>query len=256
MRVPAETIPAPPFPRPALWANVAMLRMDQQKGRPVLIEFFDVARPASVRSAVYLQAWHERYAEHGLRVVGVHWPGFACSRGYKTVGAALKRLGLTFPVLIDDEGAYRDEFEAPGWPARYLFDGKSWLVDYEHGEGGWRATEEAFLELLGLDVEPLAPLRPVDDDDALLAMPTPDQEGPWSGTYTAGEVWATLEPPADGLGSLVVNGETVVVEHPGAQLLLAHDVSTTGELVLEPGDGTVVHGVSFAPGLAAPESEG
>jgi hypothetical protein len=254
MRVPAETIPAPPFPRPALWANVAMLRMDQQKGRPVLIEFIDFARPASVRSAAYLQAWHERYAEAGLRVVGVHWPGSELSRGFRRVGAALKRLGLTFPVLIDDEGAYRDEFEAPGWPSRYLFDGESWLVDYEHGEGGWRATEETFLGLLGLDGEPLAPLRPVDDDDALLAMPTPDQPGAWSGSYTAGEVWAVVEPPEDGLGSLVVNGETVVVEHPGAQLLLAHDVSTSGELILEPGDGTVVHGVSFAPGLAAPDA--
>lgn len=256
MRVPAETIPAPPFPRPALWANVAMLRMDQQKGRPVLIEFFDVARPASVRSVRYLQAWHERYEEAGLRVVGVHWPGFDHSRGYKVVGAAIKRLGLTFPVLIDDEGSYRDEFEAPGWPSRYLFDGKSWLVDYEHGEGGWRETEETFLGLLGLDAEPLAPLRPVDADDALLVMPTPDQEGAWSGSYTAGEVWATVEPPEDGLGSLVVNGETVVVEHPGAQLLLAHDVSTAGELLLQPGDGTVVHGVSFAPGLAAADADG
>ena len=128
-------------------------------------------------------------------------------------------------------------------------------MDYEHGEGGWRATEETFLELLGLDDEPLAPLRPSDADDALLVMPTADQEGAWSGSYTAGEVWATLEPPAEGLGSLVVNGETVVVEHPGAQRLLAHEVSTTGELVLEPGDGTVVHGVSFAPGLAAPDAE-
>lgn len=254
MRVPAETIPAPPFPRPALWANVAMLRMDQQKGRPVLIEFLDVASPASVRSAVYLQAWHERYAEAGLRVVGVHWPGSDVSRGFRRVGAALKRLGLTFPVLIDDEGAYRDEFEAPGWPSRYLFDGQSWLVDYEHGEGGWRATEETFLELLGLDAEPLAPLRPVDADDALLAMPTPDQPGAWSGSYTAGEVWATLEPPEDGPGSLVVNGETVVVEHPGAQLLLAHGVSTRGELRLQPADGTVVHAVSFAPGLAPPDA--
>jgi hypothetical protein len=256
MRVPAESIPAPPFPRPALWCNVAMLRMDPQKGRPVLIEFWDFARPASVRSVRYLQAWHERYAEAGLRVVGVHWPGFEASKGYERVGAAVKRLGLTFPILVDDAGGYRDEFEAPGWPARYLFDGKSWLVDYEHGEGGYRATEEAFLGLLGLESEPIAPLRPVDDDEALLVVPTADQEGPWSGSYTAGEVWATLEPPADRLGSLVVNGETIVVEHPGAHLLLAHDVSTTGELALEPGDATTVLGVSFAPGLAAPEAEG
>jgi hypothetical protein len=227
-----------------------MLRMDQQRGRPVLIEFWDFANPASVRSLRYAAAWHERYEEAGLRVVGVHWPGSAVSRGYERVGAAVKRLGVTFPVLIDDDGAYRDEFETPGWPARYLFDGQSWLVEYAHGEGGYRETEEAILELLGLDAEPLAPMRPLDDDDALLAMPTADQPGAWSGIYTAGEVWATLEPPADAPGSLVVNGETIVVDRPGAFRLIAHEHSTTAELLLAPGDGTVVHGVSFAPGLA------
>lgn len=251
MRVPAETIPAPPFPRPALWANVAMLRMDQQKGRPVLIEFWDFCRPASVRSVEYLKAWHERYEPHGLRVVGVHWPGSDLGRGYETVGAAVKRLGITFPVLLDDDGKYRDEFETPGWPARYLFDGSSWLVDYEHGEVGYRDTETAIQELLGIDEPPLAPLRPVDDDDAELVVPTVDQAGAYSGPYTAGEVWAVLEPPAEGPGSLEVNGETVLVDHPGAYRLIAHEVSTAGELALVPGDGTVVHEVSFAPGLKA-----
>ncbi|MGX6448780.1 redoxin domain-containing protein [Patulibacter sp. S7RM1-6] len=250
MRVPAETIPAPPFPRPARWVNVAMLRMDQQKGRPVLVEFCDFARPASVRSVEYLQAWHERYEPHGLRVVGVHWPGSDLGRGREAVEAAARRLGVTFPVLVDDDGAYRDEFEAPGWPARYLFDGASWLVEYEHGEGGYRDTETAILELLGLEAAPLAPLRPVDDDDALLVVPTVDQPGAYSGPYTAGEVWAVLEPPAERTGTLEVNGETVVVDHPGAYRLIVHETSTSGALDLAPGDGTVVHGVSFAPGLA------
>jgi hypothetical protein len=257
MRVPAESIPAPAFPRPALWLNVAMLRMDQQRGRPVLVEFWDFCRPASVRSLEYLKAWHERYEPHGLRVVGVHWPGFPCSKGYDVIKPAVERLGVEFPVLIDDDAKYRDEVEAPGWPARYLFDGKSWLVDYHHGEGGYRDTEEAILELLGLDEQPLAPLRPVDDDDALLVVPSPEQAGPWSGSYTAGEVWAVLEPPVDGPGAVRVNGETVVVDHPGAYLLVDHGgLSASGELDLEADEGTVVHGVSFAPGLSAGSANG
>ena len=41
VRPPVDTIHAPPFPREAAWVNVAPLRMDKQRGRPVLIEFFD-----------------------------------------------------------------------------------------------------------------------------------------------------------------------------------------------------------------------
>src|SRR3712207_7222682 len=50
------------------WVNVASLRMDQQRGRPVLVEFWDFCRPNSLRTLPYVRAWHERYADAGLRV--------------------------------------------------------------------------------------------------------------------------------------------------------------------------------------------
>src|SRR4051812_50112223 len=80
VRAQPDTIPAPPFPRELPWINVAPLRMDKQLGRPVLIEFWDFCRINSLRTLPYVQAWHERYAEAGLRVIGVHTRGFRGSR--------------------------------------------------------------------------------------------------------------------------------------------------------------------------------
>ena len=80
MRPPVDTITAPPFPRELEWINVAPLRMDQQLGRPVLIEFWDFCRPNSIRTLPYVRGWHERYAAAGLRVVTVHSPGFPPGR--------------------------------------------------------------------------------------------------------------------------------------------------------------------------------
>ncbi len=37
------------------WVNVASLRMDQQHGRPVLIEFWDFCRPNSLRTLSYMR---------------------------------------------------------------------------------------------------------------------------------------------------------------------------------------------------------
>ena len=74
VRAQPDTIPAPPFPRELPWINVAPLRMDKQRGRPVLIEFWDFCRVNSLRTMPYLKAWHERYAD--LRVIGVHAGGF------------------------------------------------------------------------------------------------------------------------------------------------------------------------------------
>ena len=80
MRVAAKEIPLPPFPRELPWINVAPLRADKQRGRPVLVEFWDFCRPNSLRTLPYLRAWHERYAGDGLRVIGVHTGGFPPAR--------------------------------------------------------------------------------------------------------------------------------------------------------------------------------
>src|ERR671917_1811270 len=101
MRPPVDTITAPPFPAKAPWANVATLRMDQQRGRPVLVEFWDFCRVQSLRTLPYLKAWHERYAEAGLRVVGVHTGGFPPSRDPEQVRRAVGRLAIEYPFVID-----------------------------------------------------------------------------------------------------------------------------------------------------------
>ena len=83
--------------------------------------------------------------------------------------------------------------------------------------------------------------------DARLEPQTDDVEGPYSGPYTAGEVWAVL----DGSGTVHVNGRTIAVDHPGCYELIAHERSTAGELALEVGDGVTCYAVCFTPGLAS-----
>ena len=76
VRAPPDKVSAPFFPRGAEWINVATRRLDQQVGRPVLIEFWDFCRANSLRTLGYLQAWHARYADAGLRVISVHAGGY------------------------------------------------------------------------------------------------------------------------------------------------------------------------------------
>src|SRR6476620_10243415 len=100
MRAPPEPIAAPELPPKLEWLNVAFLRMDKQMGRnAVLIEFWDFARINSLRTLPYLKAWHERYAALGLRVVGVHSPGYSFGRDRDTVARAVELLEIPFPVV-------------------------------------------------------------------------------------------------------------------------------------------------------------
>ena len=246
MRAPVDTIPAPPFPRSLAWINVATLRMDKQRGRPVLIDFFDVCRVHSLRTLPYVRGWHDRYAEAGLRVISVHAPGYPPSFEEDVVRAAVERLGIAHPVALDHAFELWQEYGNEGWPARYLFTPEQRLLEFHYGQGAYEETERAIQELLGLEREPLAPLRPQDAPGAELVIPTPDQPGAWSGPYAAGAVWAVLEGP----GTVTVNGRDVAVAWTGAHLLVEHERHTEAVLELELSPGVTCHGVQFEAGLA------
>jgi len=247
MRAPVDHIAAPPFPPGLPWINASTLRMDQQQGRPVLIEFWDFCRANSIRTLPYMKAWHERYANAGLRVIGVHAAGFEPSSDPDAVRAAVQRLEIPYPVVIDTELEIWERYGNLGWPARYLFKQDGMLLELHYGEGDYAGTERAIQELLGVEQPLVEPLRPEDAPGALLEPQSEDVEGPYTGPYRAGGVWAVL----DGSGSVTVNGRTLAVEYPGCYELLAHRASTAGELDLQLGPGVRCHAVTFTPGVSA-----
>ena len=169
VRAQPDTIPAPPFPRELPWLNVAPLRMDKQRGRPVLIEFWDFCRVNSLRTMPYLKAWHERYPD--LRVIGVHAGGFLPARDEANVRRAVERLAVPYPVVIDAQLELWDLYGNEGWPARYLWDTRGALFSMHYGEGAYEETEREIQELLGIEQDPLPPLRPEDEPGAAAARP-------------------------------------------------------------------------------------
>jgi hypothetical protein len=222
-----------------------------QRARPLLVEFWDFCRPNSLRTLPYVKAWHQRYAAAGLRVVGAHCPGFEPSREEQAVRDAVARLGIAYPVLIDSQLELWREYENEGWPARYLFDGRARLFEFHYGEGGYLDTELAIQELLGLEREPLAPLRPEDVPGARLAPQSADRAGAYSGPYEAGGVWAVL----DGEGTVEVRAQdlgvavALAVTHPGAYQLIEHERHTAGAIELRVGAGVRCHATCFTPGV-------
>jgi hypothetical protein len=94
-------------------------------------------------------------------------------------------------------------------------------------------------------------MRPEDAPEAELAPQTEDQDGPYSGPYEAGEVWAVVS----GKGILTVNGgpqqggSELVVEQAGAYPLIEHERHTAGVVTVEAGEGVRCLATCFTPGI-------
>ncbi len=251
MRVPPEAeIAAPEFTRELGWLNVAFLRMDRQLGRhAVLVEFWDFARVNSLRTLPYLKGWHERYASAGLRVIGVHSPGYSFGRDPEVVERLVSALEIEHPVALDPDFDLWRVYGNRGWPGRYLFDRHNRLRFLHYGEGEYRETELAIQEALDEAnseelPEPLAPLRPEDAPGVLLEPQTADVALPgdrdrlelvrdWEDgedwiealdagaaatvSYSAGGAWAVLSGADVDPGVYEADG-TVVAESPGLRL--------------------------------------
>jgi hypothetical protein len=91
---------------------------------------------------------YETYEGDDFTVISVHYPEFSHERDYDNVVAAAERLGVEYPIAIDNDrltwGAYHQRY----WPTRYLID-KNGRIRYKHiGEGAYDETEAAILQLM------------------------------------------------------------------------------------------------------------
>ncbi len=215
----------------------------------MLIEFWDFCRPNSIRTLPYLKAWHARYAELGLRVIGVHSAGFEPSDDPEAVAAAVERLGIEYPVVVDVDHQIWQEYENLGWPARYLWNADGFLFDYHFGEGGYAETELAIQELLGIERETLAPVRPEDESGRCCSC---RRARTFPGPTAVPTRRAASGPSSRASGVATVNGTEVAVPHPGAYELIVHEQHTEGVLELDVSDELCVLAVCFTPGLAGP----
>ena len=94
--------PLPPLDGLGPWFNSAPLTREQLKGKVVVIDFWTYSCINCLRSLPYVKAWDEKYRKDGLVVIGVHAPEFAFEREPANVAKAIKDLGITYPVALDN----------------------------------------------------------------------------------------------------------------------------------------------------------
>jgi len=143
-----KSIAAPEFTGIDQWLNSAPLTMQQLRGKVVLVDFWTYTCINCIHTLPYIKAWHQKYKDQGLVVVGVHTPEYPFERSTDNVKTAIKRFGLSYPVAQDNRYATWSAYDNQYWPAFYLIDKKGQVVYTHFGEGQYAQTEAAIKTLL------------------------------------------------------------------------------------------------------------
>jgi cytochrome c biogenesis protein CcdA/thiol-disulfide isomerase/thioredoxin len=136
------------------WINSAPLTMERLRGKVVLVDFWTYSCINCLRTLPYLKSWDAHYRSRGLVVLGGHAPEFSFEHSLGNVRAAVARLGIRYPVALDNDFATWSAYQNQYWPADYLIDRTGRVRDVHFGEGAYSQTEHKIRELLATRLPP------------------------------------------------------------------------------------------------------
>ncbi|WP_445397907.1 cytochrome c biogenesis protein CcdA [Streptomyces sp. LE64] len=142
---------APPLEDIDSWLNTPgnrPLDLASLRGKVVLVDFWTYSCINCQRAAPHLRGWDRAYHDAGLRIIGVHSPEFAFEKKRGNVAAEARKLGVTWPVALDNELTTFNNYRNRFWPAKYLIDADGTVRYFTFGEGQYDRTEHMIRDLL------------------------------------------------------------------------------------------------------------
>jgi thiol-disulfide isomerase/thioredoxin len=133
------------------WLNSAPLHLSGLKGKVVMVEFWTFGCYNCRNVELYVKQWHQKYADKGLVIIGVHSPEFSYEHDFAKVKEYIRDHDIRFPIPIDNDFSTWNRYANRYWPAMYLIDKQGVIRYVRIGEGGYQETEQLIRNLL---VEP------------------------------------------------------------------------------------------------------
>src|SRR5712692_8819385 len=168
---------APDFRGISHWLNTPTgrpLTLAGLRGKVVLVDFWTYSCINCLRTLPYLKAWDARYRSRGLTILGVHTPEFAFEHDLGNVRTAVKRLGVRYPVALDNSYGTWKAYSNNYWPADYLVDQAGRVRDVHFGEGNYAQTERNIRLLLEAGKTRALPQAGRDADRTPTELRTPE----------------------------------------------------------------------------------
>ncbi len=131
-----------------VWINGGPFSLKSLRGKVVVIDFWAFDCAPCVEAMPHINELYQKYARNGLVVIGVHTPRVDYEKDIVQLRQAVERLGITFPVVVDNREKIFRDYLCDLWPSQFVIDQKG-IVRYSHGGvGRYDDMENVVQELL------------------------------------------------------------------------------------------------------------
>lgn len=131
-----------------LGASGGTLTAAALRGRVVVVNVWTFACYNCLNALPHVQALEAKYRGQDVVVIGVHTPELARERVPSNVADAVRRLGVTYPVVLDANYSIWRAFHNEYWPSVYIAD-RSGRIRFQHfGEGAYDEEDRVVAQLL------------------------------------------------------------------------------------------------------------
>jgi len=140
---------APEFAGNERWFNAPPQSLAHLRGKVVLVEFWARECINCIHVLPHTRELHDRYANDGLVVIGIHTPEYDEERDPAALQEAIRQYRIDWPVVADNDYRLWNAYGNRYWPAIYLIDRDGRVVYSHFGEGNYDETERRVRALLG-----------------------------------------------------------------------------------------------------------
>lgn len=141
--------------------NGQPISLASRKGKVTVVEFWTFGCSNCRANLPAYAKWHRQFKNKGVEVIGVHTPEFDSERNVENVKSQIKKLGINYPVLLDNQNKNWRNWNQRYWPTVYVVDkaGKiraKWEGELDYDNSGGTARLTAQIEKLLAENAPAA----------------------------------------------------------------------------------------------------
>ncbi len=118
------------------------------RGKVVVVNVWTFACYNCLNALPHIKALEARYRGQDVVVIGVHTPELARERVPSNVADAVRRLGVTYPVVLDPTYTIWRAFHNEYWPSVYIADRNGRVRFQRFGEGAYDEEDRVVAQLL------------------------------------------------------------------------------------------------------------